>query len=678
MLDTTLTPASSQAAAGQLAFRVCGSARDGQILRLHSAKCTVGGGSRCTLRLRARGVAPLHCLIVRGPQATIVRRWSADTRLNGQAFTDAPLHPGDRLSIGPIDLEVLDAAAADHGDTPAPWTESADAWQSWQAQREESQRQLDQWSRQLAALQAELDARQKTLDEEGVQLADRQRGLEQSRSRLETQQQTLEEDRRRWETQQNEVASRTAVQLQQYAARHAELEAGRRGLDESRQQWQAEREASQRELDGRAGKLAVLQAELETGRRALDDSRQQWQAEREASQRTLDERAGQLDALQAELETRQKALHDGHRQGQAEQQEAVSRVAERERQLAVRKAELAAQQRALTERRQQWEAEQAQSQGQLQKQAEQLRALQVQREEHQKALDQRRRQEEEHKAAEERLRQEADRKAAEERLHQEEERKAAEERLRQEHARPAETRPAAAEAVTGAERVQEPAARPSSPVAAAKSPPQHHGEEESIDDYMAQLLERLRTGSSGGQVPARRTEVVVPAPAAEPARPVVEKPNEAKAELSASVPTPLERPAETAVASPRTVAPETHGSLAAMRELANLSAQSAISRHFRRQIVRSTRVKLLIVFQGLTAGGMLLWLWGCPGAGVLTLCGAVASFVTAVVWGVEYAVLTGHLGWSGFEPDKSGGGAAPRPSAEKPTSAADFKSRGQP
>ncbi len=50
---------------------------------------------------------PLHCLIVRGPQATIVRRWSADTRLNGQAFTDAPLRPGDRLSVGAIELEVL-------------------------------------------------------------------------------------------------------------------------------------------------------------------------------------------------------------------------------------------------------------------------------------------------------------------------------------------------------------------------------------------------------------------------------------------------------------------------------------------------------------------------------------------------------------------------------------------
>ena len=37
----------------------------------------------------------------------VVRRWSPDTLLNGCQFTDAPLNPGDRLSIGPIELEVV-------------------------------------------------------------------------------------------------------------------------------------------------------------------------------------------------------------------------------------------------------------------------------------------------------------------------------------------------------------------------------------------------------------------------------------------------------------------------------------------------------------------------------------------------------------------------------------------
>ena len=93
----------------ELALRVCGPTRHGQIVRLRSRKCTIGSGPRCTLRLRARGVRPLHCLILRGPEATVIRRYSADTRVNGRAFTDAPLTAGDRLSIGPIELEVVDA-----------------------------------------------------------------------------------------------------------------------------------------------------------------------------------------------------------------------------------------------------------------------------------------------------------------------------------------------------------------------------------------------------------------------------------------------------------------------------------------------------------------------------------------------------------------------------------------
>ena len=56
--------------------------RDGQIVRLRAAKCTVGSGPQCTLRLRARGVGPLHCLIVRGPRrhrrSPLVGRYAAE------------------------------------------------------------------------------------------------------------------------------------------------------------------------------------------------------------------------------------------------------------------------------------------------------------------------------------------------------------------------------------------------------------------------------------------------------------------------------------------------------------------------------------------------------------------------------------------------------------------------
>ena len=50
----------------------------------------------------------MHCLVVRGPAGTIVRRWSADTRLNGRTFDEAALQPGDRLTLGPVELEIID------------------------------------------------------------------------------------------------------------------------------------------------------------------------------------------------------------------------------------------------------------------------------------------------------------------------------------------------------------------------------------------------------------------------------------------------------------------------------------------------------------------------------------------------------------------------------------------
>jgi hypothetical protein len=96
-------------ASGELAFRVCGTEHDGRIVRLHARKCTIGSGESCTLRLRARGIEPLHCVIIRGEQGTAVRRWSPRTRLNGGVFLDAPLHRGDRIGMGPLELELIES-----------------------------------------------------------------------------------------------------------------------------------------------------------------------------------------------------------------------------------------------------------------------------------------------------------------------------------------------------------------------------------------------------------------------------------------------------------------------------------------------------------------------------------------------------------------------------------------
>lgn len=67
----------------------------------------------------------MHCLIVRGNRRTVVRRLGLDTRLNGRTFGDAELLAGDRLSFGPVELEVVASPppAGDEGAAREPAAE---------------------------------------------------------------------------------------------------------------------------------------------------------------------------------------------------------------------------------------------------------------------------------------------------------------------------------------------------------------------------------------------------------------------------------------------------------------------------------------------------------------------------------------------------------------------------
>jgi len=108
--STSETRSPPAGAVGELALRIRGGDYHGRVVRIRAAKCTIGSAADCTLRLAAPGIRPLHCIILRGEAGSTVRRWSPDTQLNGRAFSDALLMVGDRLQIGPVELEVLDDA----------------------------------------------------------------------------------------------------------------------------------------------------------------------------------------------------------------------------------------------------------------------------------------------------------------------------------------------------------------------------------------------------------------------------------------------------------------------------------------------------------------------------------------------------------------------------------------
>ena len=300
---------------GPLVLRICGSPREGQIVRLRSAKCTIGSGENCTLRIRARGVQPLHCVLIRKAVRTVVRRWAADTRLNGASFTDAPLHTGDRLSIGPIDFEVLDSGTAPNLDAANDFTASTklaggvgkrdSVVERLRAAKDvarkrtekilgrlrEAHRRIEQLTDELSEYETSKGA---STPQSGVldRAADGPHELERERVLLEEAQSLLREQQAERDRRERELR-----------AREADLERLARETDSSREEIAKER----RSLDRARDELAARQEELE---RAVQDAAnlRQRSEEAEALRTELEKQRQEADRVSEELATSQEEL----------------------------------------------------------------------------------------------------------------------------------------------------------------------------------------------------------------------------------------------------------------------------------------------------------------------------------------------------------------------------------
>ena len=82
------------------------SAHESRVVEVETNKCSIGSSESCTIRLREPGVQPVHCVILRGPDRTVIRRWADDTWLNDATFMDAELHPNDVIRIKNIEIRV--------------------------------------------------------------------------------------------------------------------------------------------------------------------------------------------------------------------------------------------------------------------------------------------------------------------------------------------------------------------------------------------------------------------------------------------------------------------------------------------------------------------------------------------------------------------------------------------
>lgn len=594
---STATASTQEVRQGDLVLRIRGTSRHGQIVRLQSEKCTLGSGPSCTLRLRARGVGPLHCLIVRGPSATVVRRWHPDTRLNGHAFNEALLSPGDRLSVGPLEFEVLEALLA---------SESSDARSTAPSEPEaatvdepDSRRQLDA----LEALEAELDARQQALEEERRQHAsDQSKTEEELRAKreefkalaaeLKTQRESLEEERRRQESQQSKAEAELRAQREELQAQAAELEAQRKSLEDERREHESDRPKVEAELHAQREELKALAAELEGRQRAIEEQHRRWEAER-ADVET------RLQSQQAELETLQQSLEADRQQREAECDEREKELAGRGEELDAQQAELEAARRALEEERRHWEIERDE-------------AAAVQREPQDERADE----------------------AQPSRPAIHEAPLSSLEILRRMGNMPVfpddENEPRESETPAAKGRAGAGLPNRDNPSHAASE-----GDEESIDDYMARLLQRVRGVVDDGGVaePPRR--------APQPDTPVAPErgttPSDSDTEASGSR-TLFGKRREPVEMSPRAEAPEKHIDMTAMREVANFSAQNALDWHSRRVQGRVVATKAIVMLLGALASAILLYLWhSVPSP--LTFSAAMVSLVVVVLWGGQYFVL---------------------------------------
>ena len=605
-------PSVLDVADGELVFQIRGSTRHGQLVRLKSIKCTIGSGPRCTLRLRVRGVQPLHCLILRGTAGTVIRRFAPDTRLNGRAFNEAELVPGDRIGIGPIEFELLGSSPLPNAplghrsrrlieELRSARKQVAQLEQDrlrWENEQAESERQLQHFLEQLHQRSKQIDAESERFDVREGELDTRQAALDARQGELDSRQSELDARQTDLDARQGELDTRQT----DLDACQGELDTRRVELDARRQELntrQDELGARQADLDARQDELSTRQAELDGRQRELDSR----QGELNTRRVELDTRQDEVDGRQDELDTRQAELDAG----QAE-------LGTRQDALNAREAELAARQLEISEKCRQIEARWAEAEAGRQgtpKPSDQEEDIRFEEPSHASP-------------------------------------QSAEEVLRRAGLTPSFDEEGADEQWSTSHGPIDRGDR-GTPETSGSPPKPDEDQEESIDDYMTRLFDRVRettgrtreTAALRGSLETAADRQPTPPSDSKPTGPTFGRCPPPGPPAAAITPRKLPERA------PRAVAPEKSVDLAAMRELANSSAQAAISHHARRKLIGRVAGKLLVALAALATGVILVGIWWLGSANILTLCAAGASLLVGLGWGVECILLRRRAAVSG-------------------------------
>jgi hypothetical protein len=302
--------------AKELAFRVHSPHQAGpaQVVLLTGQKVSIGADPQCTLRLAGNKVEPCYCLVLRGESSDVIRSLSPRAKLNGADFQDAALQAGDRLQLDEVELEVLASPDAPERDLAA------------------EQRVLD-------ALAEELRQRGEALEGQFAESQRREQVIREREAQLTAMAETLGRDQGVFHEQ------RAAFAEERDATARSAAEASERRSAELRQQSEAV-EARYSEAERLERTLRELEAKLAEDRQRLEDGRRELE--------------GQRAALNAERETSAQQVSDSSRQEIEELQRRVESLETRERKFEAEKHELELEIRTLQAEREQSQSTRAQ------------------------------------------------------------------------------------------------------------------------------------------------------------------------------------------------------------------------------------------------------------------------------------------------------------------------------
>lgn len=278
-----------------LRMRVLGGEHDGRLIEIASPKCTIGSARGCTLRLRASGVRPLHCWILRGKGGTLVRRYAPDAQLNGRGFIDRFLTAGDTLQVGPIRLNILECPAAAAEEPEAESVVASAEFRLLEHSTQESAASLARARDEIHELERRFSSQ---LDE-----------AEALHAQVVAERDALQQEFDRQLQQFAEFDGQSTARERQVAG---ELEATNCQLAEARQQLEALQQQQAAELE-RQSEIERLAKELETARYAAataESAVQQYQREQQAWKTHRERLEGDCRTLGHQLVERQKQLDE--------------------------------------------------------------------------------------------------------------------------------------------------------------------------------------------------------------------------------------------------------------------------------------------------------------------------------------------------------------------------------